>query len=263
MSKENEGSEFFEILKQYSYYFDSIKTKSGASNFNLLVQRLKMIDKHAYIIPKDILDNENEEIKYEEPEYTIKDSVLTLKLPALFGTLVQEHGQHYATTIHNALKEAYNNKINNIVVDLKVNYGGDFMPMLLGLNSLLPDNVTLLYEIDRNKTITPYVSIEHNKVLRAGKVQYEFDKEGTEEYFKFNNPNITVLTSQNTSSAGEFVALCLKINKNTIFRGEKTAGLLTQIHWGYLKSGVHYGITSALILDFNRQRSDYITPTGK
>ena len=263
--------EFLKILKQHSYYYDKLNIKKIKDNWtdleiqDYLVNNLKKYDKHLYVIPKDILEKENNEFKFISPEYKISanNNSITITIPPLVGFLTDRYGIKYAKQIHLALYLAYKKGIKNINLNLVKNTGGDLRPMLLGINSLLPDDKILLNSIDNNNEIILTVYVQKNSIIAKTKNKkdvYTFNQEVP--YFKFSNSEkIKIKISKYTASAGEMLVLCFNNIPNVSFVGEKIYGILTDIYSGFLKNGTHYGITNAMIADSNMKIYSYIDPS--
>lgn len=229
------------IIKDKFYYFDSLDTKKD------LFDQIKKYDKHAYFIPKKELEFGNDfffkNYKQFLPNYVSKQNKIVLKLPDFPGILSEKYGLKYAKILNNSLYQAYQKNIKNIVIDLRKNSGGDQVPMILGLQSLIP-NGPLYSLIDRHNKIVDihelqdnrYISKNYSRQLKLKKFKFDFDK-----------IKITVLISKQTMSAGEITALCFYKNKNVTIIGDRSGGYLTNIY-SFNYKDYHIGFTSSFFM---------------
>jgi C-terminal processing protease CtpA/Prc len=177
------------------------------------------------------------------PTFTIKQNKIVLKLPDFPGILSEKHGLKYAKILNNSLYEAFHKDITNITLDLRKNHGGDQVPMILGLQSLLPNGPSFSLIYRHNKVIdvhelkdNRYISKTYSRQLRLKKFKFDFDK-----------IKITVLISKQTISAGEITALCFYKNKNVTIIGNRSGGYLTNIY-SFNYKDYHIGFTSSLFM---------------
>ncbi len=200
--------EFVNILKKHSYYADKLelnkinKDLSHDELMKYLIKKLGRIDKHFYIYSADDFKKQEDAIiKYEKPTAIFKNNSLTLIVPSFVGFLLRKHGISYALILHKALHKAYKNNITNIQIDLRHNMGGSEFPMLLGLSSLLPDKVKLLYTLNNKQMVTASMYIDNNAVIKQKiKTREWYPCKKDMLHFKYDLPHvkITILIRSNS-----------------------------------------------------------------
>jgi len=215
------SSQLIKLIKKHFYYSDKLdydkisefmKQIHKHKNYIFVDKFIKPIDNHAYY---EINDPHNQFVAtFIEPQSTILKTKIKIKIPSFVGMLKDKYSNQFINIINNYLYKAYIQNIQIVEIDLTQNFGGYQNVMIIGLQSLFEQNELLYQTIDKEKNITDYYlsSFQEYEKIRFKK-------------FKYNPKQIIIKKSQNTSSAGEFVATCFIGKKNTKFIGNKTAGL--------------------------------------
>jgi carboxyl-terminal processing protease len=127
----------------------------------------------------------------------------------------------FADSLQNIIGRFDRQGIRKWIIDLRKNTGGNCWPMLAGLGPLLGNGV-YGYFVSSSEKI-PF-SYKDGKMMQGRQercvVSFPYQASAREK-------TIVVLTGNNTSSAGEIVALAFKGMQNVYLYGEPTAGLTT------------------------------------
>ncbi len=164
-------------------------------------------------------------------------------------------GQKEAERIRNALKELHQKGVNQWIIDLRYNGGGNVNVMLAGLAPLL-DTQKVVSIQDKNGEIQATAEIKDGDFWYAGVKAFEMDDQP-----KIQNPKIAILTSRWTWSSGEFVAVAFKGQKNTKIFGEKTGGFTTNNSWEIIDNKIALVISTGVYCDRNgNPYMDHVKP---
>lgn len=163
--------------------------------------------------------------------------------------------QIYPNIVQDKIREIdQNNNLKGWIVDLRRNTGGATPPMLNAVGAILGSG-DIGSRIDNN-------SKEYIWKYENGKVYYDnsIDSQlSTQPYnLKNNLPNVAVLMSNTTASAGEAVAIAFKGRKNTKFFGEETNGRTTGNETFIMSDGAWLNITNTV--DADRNGNKYFSP---
>lgn len=134
-----------------------------------------------------------------------------------------QHAQDLQTIIANMDQ----NNPTGWIVDLRINHGGNFWPMMVGLGPLLGDGIHG-YFMGHNDAGTN--NIVSSWGYTDGKVMH--DGETTDAILsayrlKIPKPPIAVLTGEGTNSSGEIICIAFKGLDNVKSFGDKTKGAST------------------------------------
>lgn len=136
-------------------------------------------------------------------------------------------------------------KLNGIIVDLRLNTGGNMYPMLAGIAPLLGDG--LAGSFVKNGAIMSNWEIHNGNIFSDNK-QITAVKNNC-------SPNktikIAVLVGAATGSSGEVTAISFIGKNNTRLFGEPTAGLVSANAQMKVNEQIYYYISSAYIMDRN------------
>jgi carboxyl-terminal processing protease len=160
-----------------------------------------------------INNNVNEKFDYK----LLKNGIGYLKIVSMPGEDVQKE----AAVIRSAIDSLSKHNIQQWIVDLRYCNGGNLNSITAGTGPLIGEGfvggivdtrgkVKKLFEIHNGKF--------YDDKLRAADFPCSKD---------MRDSKISILISENTSGAGEIIAIMLKGRKNTRFFGEPTAGKIT------------------------------------
>jgi len=125
----------------------------------------------------------------------------------------------YARIILDSLSVLATQKMKQIVIDLRLNTGGNLYPMLSGLSPLLGDGI-IGYETDVEGTIVRSWEIKKNNFFIG---EYQTTSIPDSFSFNLNKMSVVILTGPLTGSSGTMTAITFKHRSNTYFIGEATA----------------------------------------
>lgn len=133
------------------------------------------------------------------------------------------------------------------IIDLRLNTGGNSMPMLLALYDFLGDH-HIWGSLNVNKKLVGKVALNKGEYLYNDKALSSINPEGN----LLDSIKVAVITGALTASSGEITALAFKGRANTVFIGETTAGFTT----GNISCLLPFGATMALTTTFDSDRND-------
>ena len=183
---------------------DRLISIDGVSTLGLSDDQIKEVvlgDEGTYVLI-EVLRND-QKIKYEcERKYFDSTAHVSLNGDVVILTL-SSFGSNTVQTISNELKDYTN--YHKLIIDLRNDTGG-YQDALLKIAALFLDNDTLVMkEIDKNGNETKYYA--------------DYD----EHYYNFDD--IVIITNENTASAAEVFAICMKEqHPNTTLLGTETFG---------------------------------------
>ncbi|HZV68492.1 MAG TPA: S41 family peptidase [Saprospiraceae bacterium] len=168
----------------------------------------------------------------------LSDDVAYISIPG-----IQVYGKAQINAIAEAIYDStYSLSLKNpkgIIIDLRLNGGGNIYPMLSGLSSFLGENI-VGYETDLNDSIVRAWEIKNSNFIIGGYKSTELTKP---VLASLNSIPVVVLIGPVTRSAGSMTAIAFKQRNNTILIGEPTAD-------GYTTSNGYFQFAPNLILNF-------------
>lgn len=132
------------------------------------------------------------------------------------------------------------------IVDLRLNTGGNAMPMLLALYDLLGDH-GIWGTLDLNKKRQNTAELKDGKYLDGSKIMPSIKPSGE----RLDQAKVAVITGIVTASSGEVTALAFQGRPNTIFIGEKTYGATTS----NIQTELPFGAVMALTVGYDSDRN--------
>lgn len=154
--------------------------------------------------------------------------------------------QREAEKIRAAVIKLSKNKVNNWIIDLRYNGGGNMYPMVTGLGTLIGDGIVGKLVTSTNNTLFSWRIINGNFIYDVP------DVTTLKNNPKFKTlPKVAVLTSRWTVSSGEVLATCFKGRPNTKFFGEATGGYTTNNNWEVINEQVILNISTGIYCDRN------------
>lgn len=214
------GISYYQEYDGYPYVLEVYKD-SGAYNAGMKKgDRVVAIDQHStlnctdeqikdYVLGDEgtyveVAVNRNGEVITLNCERKIFDSTAHAELNGDVVILtLSSFGSNTAQTASNELKEYTD--YHKLIIDLRDNTGG-YQDSLLKVAALfLPNNTLVMKEIDKQGNET------------------KFYADFSDHYYNFDN--ILILTNENTASAAEVFAICMKeMHSNTTLAGKETYG---------------------------------------
>lgn len=145
----------------------------------------------------------------------------------------------YARIILDSLSVLASQKVKKIVIDLRLNTGGNLYPMLSGLSPLLGEGI-IEYETDAEGNEIRKWEIKKNNFIISG---YQTTSIPDTFTFALNKMPVVILTGPLTGSSGSMTAIAFKHRSNTYFIGEPTAD-------GYTTSNGYFWFSPELTMNF-------------
>lgn len=142
-----------------------------------------------------------------------------IRVPSM-NVITQEDINSHANNLRDSLNGLLQEHPRGLIIDLRMNSGGNFAPMLAGISPLFTSD-TLGYGVDRRgKLLPPVVLNDGVPVDEQGNKQVSVNS----HFFKAGNIPIAVLTGYSTISSGEILAVFLKQQENVRLFGDRTGG---------------------------------------
>lgn len=165
--------------------------------------------------------------------------------------------------IHNLAQPLYNQvdslkthyKIEGWIIDLRLNFGGNVYPMLLGIYDLL-GNGKVWGSLDPDGQLKSNVRLLNGTYLDGDKMISYVNIDGK----IMSESKVAVLLGGATASSGEIVAMSLKGRDNTIFIGQDTYGATTTNEKRDLPFGAFMALTTGIDCDRNQNTYERIVP---
>jgi carboxyl-terminal processing protease len=173
----------------------------------------------------------------------LKDKIGYIKIVGIASNIDIEKE---AIKIRSAIISLNKQKIDNWIIDLRYNAGGNMHPMMAGIAPLVGKGVVGSIVNLKNEKLFNW-EIKASNFIYDGYQAVTLPQNPT---FK-KQPKIAVLTSRWTVSSGEIVATALKGRPNTKFFGETTGGYTTNDGWDIIKDEVILVISTGSYCDRN------------
>ncbi|WBL27355.1 S41 family peptidase [Zunongwangia sp. HGR-M22] len=137
------------------------------------------------------------------------------------------------------------NSLSGLIIDLRINTGGNMWPMIAGLAPILENGILGYFEQD---SYLLEWKLKKNKIYNGKNKMIKFKK-----LCSLEKPlKIAVLLGPITASSGEMTAIALKGKENVKFFGEKTAGYVTANSQINIEGELYYQLSSGFCLDRNK-----------
>lgn len=179
-----------------------------------------------------------------------------IQLPGIFVS--PDMLDSLARVVSDSLCQYAGIKAKGVIVDLRMNRGGNIYPMLSGLGSLLGDG-PIGSEIGADGQVVRSWAIQNGNFAQAGVPMTAITHScGTE----FAKTPVVVLTGPITISSGAMVAIAFKGRPKTRLIGEPTGeGYTTSNGWFQLGPRLGLNLASALVADRKGKiYADNVTP---
>ncbi len=137
------------------------------------------------------------------------------------------------------------------VVDVRGNFGGSSLPMLLGVGPILGDGPT--WSMARQDSIWGVTTYEGGRLYTDGESTSEQYGVEVARPYQLRSPNapVAILTDQRTVSSGEVVAIAFRGRANARSFGQPTGGASTGNDMQRLSDGAGLNITTGVMADRN------------
>lgn len=131
------------------------------------------------------------------------------------------------TKLATAIRQAEQNNVSGLIIDLSDNGGGNLYPPLVGLSPILENGDLGFFYDPVEKTKTAWTHKDGTIEIKDEKAVYWSIK--NKEFFNSSLRRIpkAILVSNHTGSSGEFLLISLTSQEHTKVFGQPTAGLAT------------------------------------
>ncbi len=158
-----------------------------------------------------------------------------LSIPFTNGQ-TREKMNAFAQQVQDSLCKVVNPNTKGLVIDLRLNGGGNVFPMIIGIVNVLGDG-SYTESVNSLGEKEGELVIKGQQITLLDTIIVKLQKSCGD----LTRLPVVVLTGPATGSSGEQLAIILSIRKNTILMGEPTAGYTTGNN-GFLLPGTDNGI---------------------
>ncbi|MCW1398127.1 S41 family peptidase [Streptococcus agalactiae] len=223
----------WQIIRQRSE--KKLKTSKSYQESRNIVQEAVRYGggKHSQILSKETVRRDTLDSRY--PEYRrLNEDILLITIPSI-SKLDKRSISRYSGKLQNILMEK---NYKGLILDLSNNTGGNMIPMIGGVASILP-NDTLFHYTDKygnKKTITmKNIPLEALKISR--------------KTINTKHVPIAIITNHKTASSAEMTFLSFKGLPNVKSFGQATAGYTTVNETFMLYDGARLALTTGIVSD--------------
>ena len=228
----NEATTYQESAPAIKFAFNLLNDKHG----------WLVLNDESYINPFLARDNSriNEATKSVIIKPAIKCAVLKkqyayLSIP-FFGGQSSKSMNDFAQRIQDSLCKVVLPATKGIIIDLRLNGGGNMYPMVIGVSNLLPDG-KLTESVNSNGDVDGAFILKNRSITLLDTIIVRLKRTCGD----LQKIPLAVLIGPATGSYGEQLAIVLSTRKNTMLIGENTAGYVTANN-GFLLPGNNNGI---------------------
>jgi carboxyl-terminal processing protease len=244
------------LLKEKSLYADRVNWKKVKKQSHRLAKNAQTIEEsfeaiqYAFSSLKDhhgMMRLGKKEFRLEGEGMPKQDSLITsiimkgpkivirkmgdvgyVKIPHMPLT-TQTQIDKYANMLNDSVCRLSNLGVKKWIIDLRLNAGGNFRPMLAGINSLLCDMALGSFVNNKDK-MTDSFEISGKQLFINGKQEVSIKNSCVTSC----DQPVGVLLGSSTGSSGEVTAIALTSRANTKFFGERTFGFANSTQGFYL-----------------------------
>ncbi len=164
------------------------------------------------------------------------------------NALGPEQINSFAQAFNDSVCKYQNANVKGFILDLRLNGGGNLLPMLSGLSALLGEGY-IGGQTDAEGQVTAKWSIEKNNYLQGGYAVTDV-KRGCKA--DFSKHPVVLLLGRVTVSSGSMTAIAFKGRAKTWFIGEPTGhGYTTGNSWYPLKGNFNLNLATFFVADRN------------
>ena len=228
---------FMEAAPGIKYAFNALGDKHGWLAFRDEVYR-----NPAFIYDTGRISADMKQAAAKGPKIysgIVQDEYAYISIP-FFGGQTPAQVTAFAQRIQDSLYKIINEKTKGIIIDLRLNAGGNMFPMIAGLSNILGETEFAIYPgID--DTGFKRSAVTKNGISVNGTIITTLPK----TYGDLSAHPVAVILGPVTGSAGECVAAAFVGRNSTIFVGEATAGYTTT-NDGFMLHANDYGMVLAV-----------------
>jgi carboxyl-terminal processing protease len=157
----------------------------------------------------------------------------------------------FAQKIQDSLCKNINSRTKGIIIDLRLNAGGNMYPMFVGVSNVLGDGV-VAKTMDSKKNTTSVTELKNGSMTLLDTMLIRLKSTCGD----LSRLPVAILTGPVTGSAGECLAVGFKGRQNTVLIGEETAGF-TSANEGFYLPGTGNAIVTAMDFVHDRNGNEY------
>lgn len=152
----------------------------------------------------------------------------------------------YTSKLHSEIKRFSESDCKNLILDFRLNEGGNVFSMIAGLRDLLGAGQVAKFYKPLNKDVE-IISLQNDGVYTDQKNVFPFGNDLSLHKVDFN---IAILISPATASAAEGAIISLKSVRNVKIFGEPSKGLTTTLR-GLVLQDIKFFISTSYLCDVN------------
>ncbi|MBL0183862.1 MAG: hypothetical protein IPP96_16875 [Chitinophagaceae bacterium] len=169
----------------------------------------------------------------------VNDDYAYVSIP-FFGGQTDEQMTRFGQRIQDSLCKVITPSTKGIIIDLRLNAGGNIAPMLAGVSNVLGSGDVSI-TTDNKRKIVGRTTIEYNNIIMDGITRTSLTKNCAD----LSKLPVAVIIGPVTGSSGEAMAISFIGRDRTVLIGEETGGYTTANN-GFLLAGDDYGMVLAV-----------------
>ena len=179
----------------------------------------------------------------------LADDIIYVRVPG-YRVWEPQLVQKYAQALHDSITQYNPKKLKGVILDLRLNTGGNAYPMLAGLSCML-NGATVAYQTNMNDSITGEWKLADGNLLLSGTSVVKVKGNSNKAWAHLP---VVVLTGPVTSSSGSLVAIAFRGRENSTSMGESTAaGYTTCNGYYWFNENLSFNFAVSNFADRNRQ----------
>ena len=247
------GELFISILKRFGSMFDEMGDNHSSMIYDNreYASKLKGMDESK--LRKPILEQVIEG-KVDLKAEMLNKEIAYIRIPPNGTSEKFEAISKASQVIQNELCSLMKQSPRGIIIDLRLNWGGNMYPMILGIHQLIGQGTfaKVIKEHGVNEWRISGTSIYEDE-NRIGTLPESCD-------FQNKEIPIAILISQVTGSSGEITGLAFMEKSNVKFFGEKSAGYMTSNELYYLPFDTYLLLAEGYETTRNGEVVKYLVP---
>lgn len=212
--------------------------------FNLLQDKHGWLELNGVQYFNPFLKRDNSRINEQTMKAIVRAPIKSAVLEKYFAYLAipftngqtKEKMNRFAQQVQDSLCKVVSSSTRGLVIDLRLNGGGNVFPMIIGIVNVLGDG-TYTESVNSLGEKEGELVIKGQQITLLDTIVVKLQKNCGD----LTRLPLVVLTGPATGSSGEQLAIILSMRKNTILMGENTAGYTTGNN-GFLLPGTDNGI---------------------
>lgn len=181
---------------------------------------------------------------------TVNDRYAYISIP-FFGGQTADQVTRFAQRIQDSLCKVITPSTRGIIIDLRLNAGGNIAPMLAGLSNVL-GNGDVSISTDKKGNITGRTTVQNNSIIMDGVTRASLASNCGD----LSKMPVAVIIGPVTGSSGEGLAISFTGRDKSILVGEASGGYTTA-NDGFLLAGDNYGMVLAVSYMTDRYGKPY------